>query len=176
MSAGRGWVRCHGLGHGAEFMIRLPLSAAPQPERPSLAGSSPPAAARRVLVIEDNRDAAETLREALQLEGHDVAVALTGPEGLEKARALKPEIVLCDIGLPQLDGYAVARELRRDPELRAAHLVALTGYALPDDVQRSLAAGFDRHMVKPPDLAELQALLAGVPRRPESQPDGADRR
>ncbi len=150
-----------GLGQGAEFTVCLPLAPAAEAKQGPASQATVTGGARRVLLIEDNVDAAETLREALELGGHRVEVALTGPEGLAKARALKPEVVLCDIGLPQLDGYAVARAIRSDPELRSAQLVALSGYALPEDVQRSREAGFDKHMVKPPDMGALQALLAG---------------
>jgi CheY-like chemotaxis protein len=84
---------------------------------------------------------------------------------VEKARSLGPEVVLCDIGLPGMDGYAVARALRADAATRDVTLVALTGYALPQDEQRAHEAGFDRHLAKPPDLDELQRILLGAPRR-----------
>jgi PAS domain S-box-containing protein len=152
-----------GPGRGAVFSVRLPAeevaSDAPaSQERPITSG-------RRVLVIEDNLDAAESLREALAVDGHEVAVAYDGAEGVEKARSLGPEVVLCDIGLPGMDGYAVARALRADAATRDVTLVALTGYALPQDEQRAHEAGFDRHLAKPPDLDELQRILLGAPRR-----------
>ena len=108
-----------------------------------------------MLVVEDNRDAAETLRALLELHGYEVGVAYTGPGGVEAARARRPDVVVCDIGLPGLDGCEVARHLRRDPATADARLIAVTGYGREEDRERVLAAGFDRHLVKPVDPAEL---------------------
>jgi two-component system, chemotaxis family, CheB/CheR fusion protein len=116
---------------------------------------------RRILVIEDNVDAADTLREILEMEGHAVGVAYSGAEGVSKARAFVPDVILCDIGLPDMDGHAVARELRAEPSLAGALFVALSGFTRPQDIARALEAGFDRHLAKPPDLAALERLLAG---------------
>ena len=113
----------------------------------------------RVLVIDDNIDAADTLRDALELGGRTVEVAYDGPEGLAKARVFEPQVVVCDIGLPGMDGYVVARAMRDDPLLRTAALVALTGYGRPDDVQRALDAGFDVHVTKPSTLEALEQLV-----------------
>lgn len=115
-----------------------------------------------MLIVEDNVDAAETLRDVLELDGHEVAVAFRGTDGLTEARALHPDVVLCDLGLPGLDGYEVARALRGDPGCAGMFLVALSGYALPEDRQRALDAGFDRHLAKPVDPDELVRLLADV--------------
>jgi two-component system CheB/CheR fusion protein len=160
-----GEVSAHsdGAGKGSEFTLRLP--ARPEPAAAAQAPLAPARRARRVLVIEDNEDAAETLQAALELNGHEVAVAFDGPRGLERARAFGPEAVLCDIGLPGMDGYAVARAFRSDAALRDVALVALTGYALPEDVERAKAAGFDRHLAKPPDLATLERVLSELPGR-----------
>ncbi len=149
-----------GLGRGSEFTVRLPLDATARApvERDRTARAKP---RRRVLVIEDSVDAADSLREVLEIEGHDVAVAYSGADGVAKARELRPEIVICDIGLPGMDGYEVARTLRADESLRTAHLVALTGYALPDDLRRAREAGFDRHLAKPPSLEQLQGIISG---------------
>jgi two-component system CheB/CheR fusion protein len=117
-----------------------------------------------VLVIEDNVDACDTLREVLELCGHDVAFAHTSPAGISKAREFKPEIVLCDIGLPGMDGFAVARAFRADDALRGAFLVALTGHALPKDIAQATEAGFDRHIAKPPNLDLLTKVLAEASR------------
>jgi PAS domain S-box-containing protein len=149
-----------GPGRGATFTVRLPLAPAAHPgpghlDRP--AQVSP----RRVLVVEDNVDAATSLAELLALDGHEVKVALTGREGIEQARALRPDVVLCDIGLPEMDGYGVARALRADPGLSGVRLVALTGYAGPGDVARARAAGFDAHLGKPPSLEALERELRG---------------
>ncbi len=116
-----------------------------------------------MLVVEDNQDAADTLCECLGLTGHRVEVAYDGKEGLAKAREFRPEVVLCDIGLPEVDGFEVARALRQDSTLSAAFLVALTGYARTEDVRRAQLAGFDRHMAKPPDLEALERLIAEAP-------------
>jgi PAS domain S-box-containing protein len=153
-----------GHGKGAAFTIRLPLdlarTVAPQtalPQRSALAG-----AAARVLVVEDNEDAAETLREALELDQHTVEVAYNGREGIEKARVFHPDVVLCDIGLPGMDGYEVARTMRADPELRWIGLIAVSGYAQPEDVATAKAAGFDAHLAKPPSIESLERTLAEV--------------
>jgi len=152
-------ARTGGLGAGAEFLVRLPLATA----RTQVAGLAPPSLAalrRRVLLIEDNVDAAESLRTLLELQGHEVEVAYNGPDGLAKARDLRPEVVLCDIGLPGMDGYEVARVLRADEALKGMRLVALSGYTLPDDLQRAAAAGFEQHLAKPPSLEMLEGVMA----------------
>jgi CheY-like chemotaxis protein len=113
----------------------------------------------RVLVIEDNSDAAETLGDLLRLFGHEAKVALSGPAGLETARSLRPDVVLCDISLPGMDGYAVAGSLRSEPATQATRLVALTGYGRDSDRQRTRDAGFDLHLVKPVEPLELKRLL-----------------
>lgn len=162
-----GSVTAHsdGLGKGAEFTIRLPLGEG-APAAVATGARTKTPTPRRVLVIEDNVDAANTLRDALELDEHEVAVAYDGSEGVEKARECKPEIVLCDIGLPGMDGYAVARALRADDLLKGAFLVALSGYAQPEDVQRASEAGFDRHIAKPPNFETLEQIFASLP--PES--------
>jgi len=159
MHGGTVSVESEGLGKGAEFTVRLPLESAELPPSAPLPG---PAAGGplRVLVIEDNVDAAESLREALELGEHTVEVAFSGADGIAKARAFRPDVVLCDIGLPGMDGYEVARTMRADPALRATRLVALTGYAGPEDVVRSREAGFDVHLAKPPTLEKIEEALA----------------
>ncbi|HXY38841.1 MAG TPA: ATP-binding protein, partial [Vicinamibacteria bacterium] len=147
-----------GPGRGAVFTVRLPLAAAE-----ATSDRQPPPApvpSRRVLVIEDNVDAAESLRDLLELEGHCVAVAADGPGGVAVAREFLPEVVLCDVGLPRMDGYEVARAFRADSRLSSVRLVALTGYAQPDDLERATAAGFERHLAKPPDVGRLREVLA----------------
>jgi two-component system CheB/CheR fusion protein len=114
---------------------------------------------RRVLVIDDSVDMAETLKDALELYSHVVEIALSGPEGIAKARAFHPDVVLCDIGLPEMDGYEVARRMRADPDLRSIRLVALTGYGLPEERERSRTAGFEDHIVKPPTLDFLEQVV-----------------
>jgi PAS domain S-box-containing protein len=151
-----------GSGEGATFTIHLPLAAAAtglEPLQPSVGSAGSP---HRVLVIEDNDDAADTLREALELDAHVVEVAYSGREGIEKARAFHPEVVLCDIGLPEMDGYEVARAMRADPELGRVGLVAVSGYAQPEDVAMSKEAGFDAHLAKPPSIEALERTLSDV--------------
>ena len=151
-----------GLGKGAELTVRIPLAmqeaTAPQSHKEGVAKRH-----RRVLVIEDSIDAADSLREVLAFGEHEVEVAYNGPEGIAKARAFRPEVVLCDIGLPGMDGYEIARAFRADAALKHVFLVVLSGYALPEDLQRASEAGFDRHLAKPPSLEKLEALLAEVP-------------
>jgi len=119
---------------------------------------------RRCLVIEDNQDSAESMGLLLELDGHEVALARDGAEGIASARRMRPDVVLCDIGLPGgLDGYAVARALRAEPELAGIFLIALTGYGQAEDRRRSSEAGFDVHLTKPADPSALRKLIAGRP-------------
>jgi PAS domain S-box-containing protein len=165
-----------GLGQGAEFTVLLPLAV--EDARPELAlHSSVPAPGghRRVLIIDDSVDAADTLREALELCQHEVEVAYNGPSGIAKAREHQPDVVICDVGLPGLDGYEVARAFKADETLRSVYLVALTGYALPEDLAKAQEAGFDRHIAKPPSLEMLEQTLARAPSaRTEPDPDGKE--
>jgi two-component system, chemotaxis family, CheB/CheR fusion protein len=154
-----GHVTAHseGVDHGSTFELRLPL-AAPAPEARSRAPTRHDA--RRILVVEDNQDAAELLARLLEHEGHRVWSAQSGAEGLELAQEIRPDVVLCDLGLPgSMNGFDVARALRRHETLRDALLIAITGYGRPEDKQRTGEAGFDAHITKPVDMAELKALL-----------------
>lgn len=159
-------ARSEGLSRGAEFTIRLPVTEV-QPASATVAPAASSVASRpgsrRVLVIEDNRDAADTLREVMLSVGHDVEVAYDGREGIEKARAYHPDVVLCDIGLPIVDGYEVARALRADPSLSSTYLVALTGYALLEDTRRAFSAGFNRHLAKPSAIEKIQEIVSLAP-------------
>ena len=149
-----------GPGKGAEFTLRLPLEPEPAALAPAPAPPRPAGARSRVLVIEDNHDAAESLRVLLEILGHEVRVAFTGTEGVQQALRWTPEVVLSDIGLPELDGYEVARRLRKEPQFRSVLMVAITGYNGDEERRRSREAGFDHHLVKPADVRELQRLLA----------------
>ena len=149
-----------GLGRGAEFTVRLPLEPEPAALSPASEPPEQTGARSRVLVIEDNHDAAESLRMLLEILGHEVRVAFTGPEGLERALDWTPNVVLSDIGLPELDGYEVARRLRREPSFGNVLLVAITGYNGDEDRRLSKEAGFDHHLGKPADVRELQRMLA----------------
>jgi len=149
-----------GPGHGSEFTVRLPpIVASPEPAR---AAPAEPAAQRRrrLLIVEDNADAREGLQMLLTLAGHQVETSEDAASALEKLRAFQPEIALIDIGLPGVDGYALARMVRQTPEARTTCLVALTGYGQAEDRQMALAAGFDAHMTKPVDPEKLCAFLA----------------
>ena len=162
LHGGRIALHSDGPGRGAEVAFDLPVEL---PNR--FAERSPaaaPATSRRVLIIEDHPDAADSLEALLTIEGHEVRTAGDGTAGLELVRTLDPEVVLCDLGLPGMDGFAVARAIRSDPALRDRRLVALSGYAQPDDVARSRSAGFDSHLAKPATLARLEAELAAAGR------------
>jgi len=155
-----GTVSAHsqGVGRGTEMIVRLPVDAS-VPLEVAATRTSAGQIRRRVLIIEDNIDAAESLRELLELGRHTIEVAYNGVDGIAKARAFEPEVVLCDIGLPGMSGYEVARAFRADDRLRQAFLVALSGYALPDDLRRSAEAGFQRHLAKPPSIEQIHELL-----------------
>ena len=164
MHGGKVEAKSRGLGTGAEFVVRLPIKRGrtTSTARPHGAARSP---SRRVLIIEDNVDSAQSLREVLKLQKHEVELADNGRDALDKARHFRPDVVFCDIGLPGMDGYQVAKAFRADQRLRSAYLVALTGYALPDDRTKARAAGFDEHLAKPPTLAKLREVLAEGPVR-----------
>ncbi|MDY7227196.1 ATP-binding protein [Hyalangium rubrum] len=148
-----------GLGHGCTFTVCLPRLATEEVARLPVA----PAArslGRRVLVVEDHEDTREAVRALLEAEGHVVFEAEDGTSGLEKARHLRPDAILLDIGLPGQDGYTVARALRATQEGQGVLLVAVTGYGQPEDRRQALQAGFDEHLVKPVDIGRLRELLA----------------
>lgn len=152
-----------GVGRGSEFVVRLPLSASvatADGDREERTATPP---LRRVLVVDDNVDAAETLRDVLELAGHSVEVAYCGREAIERTRRWRPDIVLCDIGLPDIDGYEVGEAIRADRTLASTVLVALSGYAQPEDVARSKRAGFNSHLAKPPDIGKLEEVLRSPP-------------
>jgi PAS domain S-box-containing protein len=152
-----------GPGRGSEITVRLPLLAGTAPEAPARA-VAPPETRRetvRVLLVEDNEDAAAALAELLRIWGHRVEVVHEGPSALQAARTEPPHLVLLDIGLPGMDGYEVARALREIPDLEEVTLVALTGYGQDSDRVRSSRAGIDHHLVKPVDPDQLRRLIAG---------------
>jgi len=120
---------------------------------------------RRVLIVDDNRDAADSLALLLGLEGHEERVAYAGRPAIEVAHEFKPEVAILDLGLPDLSGYDVARLLRQDPALARVELIALTGWGQEEHRRRALEAGFDHHVTKPVDLEQLGHLLGG-PRAP----------
>jgi PAS domain S-box-containing protein len=153
-----------GIGHGATFIVRLPLldpAPVPVPEHPSAPGGAARTRARNVLVVDDNRDAADSVAALLGLRGHRVHIAYEGPGALALAAEHAPEVVLLDIGLPGMDGYEIAQRLRALAQTRHARIVALTGYGQDEDRRRSAEASFDAHLVKPVDYATLYALIEG---------------
>jgi CheY-like chemotaxis protein len=155
-------VASEGRGRGSEFVVRLPhKTVATNGTRSSAveAVSVPTGPARRILVVDDNRDAAESLAALLRLRGHEVLVAHDGPMALDITAAERPSGVLLDIGLPEMDGYEVCRRLR-EQGLADAQIIAMTGYGQERDRQRSREAGFNTHMVKPVDIGEIVTLLA----------------
>ncbi len=152
------WAESAGLGRGSEFIVKLPLAArGPHASKPKEA--APARAARRVLVVDDNRDAAASLRLVLELDGHEVEAVYGAAEALRAVDAFRPDVVLLDIGLPQMDGYEVARRIRARPEGRAIRLFALTGWAQEEDKRKAFEAGFDEHLTKPVDSAVLRRLI-----------------
>jgi PAS domain S-box-containing protein len=159
----RGTVEAHskGLGHGSEFVVRLPLlqSARQQPESVTRERAKPSGQSGRVLVVDDNTDAADSIAILLEAAGHEVHVSYSAHDALEAAVKYQPDIVLLDIGLPEMDGYEVAERLRKLAELKGMKLIALTGYGQDADRQRSQEAGFDYHLVKPVDYDALTELL-----------------
>ena len=175
MHGGSVTARSEGLGHGSEFVIRLPLfirerieSGQPLQQLSALEQSMTNAdlatrTQRRILVADDNNDALESLATLLQLSGHEVYTASNGAVALESAEQHRPEVALLDIGMPKLDGYEVARRIRAQPWGQRITLVALTGWGQDSDRKRSQEAGFDSHLVKPLDLDKLTELLAALP-------------
>jgi PAS domain S-box-containing protein len=168
-----GTVEAHSAGErrGSEFVVRLPLDGASVAPEPSAAPPSAPALARRILVVDDNRDAVDALAMMLRLNGSDVEVAYDGQSGLATAQSFRPDAIVLDIGLPGMDGYEVARRLRARPETADKLIIAVTGYGQKEDRQRALAAGFDHHLVKPIESETLIQLLAAP--RGSQQPSAA---
>jgi PAS domain S-box-containing protein len=152
-----------GPGLGSEMIVRLPLAPQAEPARagPESRTRDGAGAPLRVLIVDDNVDAAEAIGMLMELQGHEVSLAPDGPAALAAAAAAPPDLILLDIGLPGMEGYEVATRLRAAGHTRAA-MVALTGYGREDDVRRSRDAGFDHHLIKPVDLAQLQRITDGL--------------
>ncbi|HEX5055378.1 MAG TPA: PAS domain-containing protein [Gammaproteobacteria bacterium] len=156
-------ARSAGSGQGCEFIVRLPLSQQEQPAE----STAPPApetrpASRSILVVDDNRDAANSLCMLLQLLGNTVQVAHDGPSALTAIEKFRPAVVLLDLGMPVMDGYEVARRIRQESRFDKIMLVALTGWGQEEDRKRTQAEGFNEHLIKPVDLDKLQSLLASL--------------
>jgi CheY-like chemotaxis protein len=161
-------ARSRGLGHGSTFIVWLPIAeddaarAPDEPARPAPpAPSHDPSRQLRVLVVDDNVDAATTLGDLVRSQGHEVRVVHDGVSALTAAEAQHPDVVFLDIGLPGMDGYAVARAIRADAANEGMCLIALTGWGQEGDRERTRGSGFDHHLTKPVDLGALRRLLAG---------------
>jgi CheY-like chemotaxis protein len=162
LHGGSAEARSEGAGKGSEFVICLPVleDAGTMTHEPAqLDGEAGGPGKGRVLLVDDNRDAAVSLATVLKASGYEVRVAYDGEEGIATAERFRPQIVLLDISLPKLNGYAVARRLRAQPGGKEMVLIATTGWGQDDDRRRSFEAGFDHHMVKPIDPSALQNLL-----------------
>jgi CheY-like chemotaxis protein len=159
-------VRSGGTGRGSEFRVHLPIFVGTDRRAVNGGAERKPYVGHRILVVDDNRDAADALASLLELEGNEAHVAHDGNAALEAAEALRPDVMLVDIGLPGRNGYEVAARIRQEPWGASVLLAALTGWGHPEDRARSEEAGFDYHLVKPVELDVLTDLLA----RHASQP------
>ncbi|HEY8188081.1 MAG TPA: PAS domain S-box protein [Pyrinomonadaceae bacterium] len=159
-------ARSAGLGQGSEFIVRLPALSPAGAPIPRVETAKQPKHTLRVLVVDDNRDSADMLVMLLQIFGHEAQAAYSGQTALEAAVEYQPDVVLLDIGLPDMNGHEVAEHLRQQPQTKDIRLIAITGYGQDSDRQRSKEAGFDRHLVKPVNPQELQELLATRVKQP----------
>jgi PAS domain S-box-containing protein len=158
-------VTSEGPGEGSEFTVRLPVVVVPPSPSPDDGAGASTAGARvrrRILVADDNRDSAEMLATSLEVLGHEVAMAHDGEQAVSLVETFHPDVAFLDLGMPKLDGYSAARRIREEPWGRNVLLVAVTGWGQDDDKKRSRQAGFDAHLVKPVDLAEIESLLKGL--------------
>ena len=162
LQEGKVTLASNGPGLGVELTIGFPLTDAPVQAAKPVEPAYQDARLCRILIIEDNPVAAKSTQMFLVGSGHTVEVAHDGQTGIEMARRFRPEVVLCDIGLPGLDGYAVCRALRLEPQLKEVYLIAVTGYGQEEDQLRARVAGFDSHLTKPIDLSGLERTLAGL--------------
>jgi PAS domain S-box-containing protein len=153
-------AKSEGLGHGSEFIVKLPIASTDSASTPTDHAAAPNPRTRRILVADDNQDAANSLAMILEMDGHEVRVAHDGRAALSVAQTFRPDTVLLDIGMPQLNGYEVARALRQEPWGAGITLIALTGWGQESDRQKAIDAGFDRHLTKPIDPGALESLLA----------------
>jgi CheY-like chemotaxis protein/two-component sensor histidine kinase len=161
-------ARSEGLGKGSEFVVRLPVGDdTPAPRSPPGDGGEKgtPRSRRRILIADDNRDAADSLAMMLRLAGHHVHAVHDGQEAVEAAGWFRPEVALLDIGMPRLNGYEACRRIRVEPWGKNTVLVAITGWGQEEDKRRATEAGFDEHLTKPVEPAALERLLAGLTAR-----------
>jgi two-component system CheB/CheR fusion protein len=158
-------AKSQGLKKGSEFIVRLPIisrTALAVPLASTVAPKKAPCAGCRILVVDDNVDAAKTTQMLLELRGHEIQTSMDGLSAIKAAQIFKPEVILLDIGLPGMDGHEVARRLRQLPETKNVLLIALSGYGQTEDLRKSKEAGFDHHLVKPADIDQLLALMGSL--------------
>jgi CheY-like chemotaxis protein len=166
MHGGSVEAKSAGYGHGSEFIVRLPIDSSATPEvspahlEPKASGAPE---ARRILVADDNADAADSLATLLTFMGHEVRTAADGVAAVELATTFRPDVMLLDIGMPKLNGHDACRRIREEPWSETAVFIALTGWGQDEVRRQSLEAGFDHHLVKPVNLASLMELLASLP-------------
>jgi PAS domain S-box-containing protein len=167
MHGGKIEARSAGLGRGSEFLVRLPALTEPAFESvrkpPEDSSAQAPSGARRVLIVDDNADSAESMAVLLRLHGHEVSIAYDGQSALEEAHAFRPDVMFLDLDLPKVDGYEVVRRLRLEPAMRNMTVVAMTGYGQEADRQRTQEAGFQLHLVKPVEFNSIEDLLSSLP-------------
>jgi CheY-like chemotaxis protein len=163
LHGGRVEATSPGVGRGSEFVVHLPALAGALPTAESRVERTPAGGRRlRILVVEDNQDAAESLAMMLELWGHEVRVAYDGAAALRQAEAATPDVIISDLGLPGMDGYELARQLRARPGSGRVVLIALSGYGRDEDRRQAAEAGFDHHLVKPPEMDMLLQLIGNV--------------
>jgi PAS domain S-box-containing protein len=153
-------AQSEGVGKGSEFVVQLPLARVDSRSASPPITTAPPLSRRRILVVDDNKDAGQTLALLLRTKGHDLRTAYDGLEAVDVAGDFQPEIILMDLGMPRLNGYEATRRIRQLPSGSSAFIVALTGWGQVEDVQRSKEAGCSAHLVKPVDFSALELLLA----------------
>jgi PAS domain S-box-containing protein len=179
MQGGKIEAHSAGLGKGSEFVTRLPALAEPQTEpapEPKEGLPTPPGGRRRVMIVDDNVDSAESMAALLRLYGHEVRLAHDGEAAIEGALSFRPEVIFLDLNLPKMDGYEVARRLRQDPAMCDMTLVAMTGYCQEEERRRTREAGFHSHLVKPVDFDRLRELLESLPAKPSLNEQSRDER
>jgi CheY-like chemotaxis protein len=162
MHDGRVDACSEGIGRGSEFVVRLPVAMEASVPQRDHGEPAAPKSPLRILIVDDNRDGADSLAMMLRLMGNETATAYDGQEGVDLALRFRPDVTLLDIGLPKLNGYEAARRIREQPWGKHPALIAVTGWGQDEDRRRSHDAGFDHHLVKPVDPAALMKLLAGL--------------
>jgi CheY-like chemotaxis protein len=170
LHGGRVEARSGGAGKGSEFVVHLPAGPSAPGEAVAPGDAAHTLRPLRILIVEDHEDAADSLATTLGLLGHEARIALDGPRALALIDAFAPEVVISDLGLPGMDGFELCRQLRERPGLGQVLLIALSGYGRDEDRSRALDAGFDHHLVKPPDMNQLLTLLARAADAPGAGP------